>query len=76
MDNISDLATKAGGVVLRAKAEVEQPLTDALLKLDASVRLEGKKEIARILRKDNQGGDGGNTGGGTQGGGSSPDELP
>ena len=76
MDNISDIATKAGGVVLRAKAEVEQPLTDALLKLDASVRLEGKKEIARILRKENQGGDGGNTGGGTQGGGSSPDELP
>ena len=76
MDNISDIATKAGGVVLRAKAEVEQPLTDALLKLDASVRLEGKKEIARILRKESQGGDGGNTGGGTQGGGSSPDELP
>ena len=76
MDNISDLATKAGGVVLRAKAEVEQPLTDALLKLDASVRLEGKKEISRILRKESQGGDGGNTGGGTQGGGSSPDELP
>ena len=76
MDNISDIATKAGGVVLRAKAEVEQPLTDALLKLDASVRLEGKKEISRILRKESQGGDGGNTGGGTQGGGSSPDELP
>jgi hypothetical protein len=60
MDNISDLATKAGGVVLRAKAEVEQPMTDALLKMDATVRLDGKKEIARILRKENQGGTGGN----------------
>ena len=76
MDNISDLATKAGGVVLRAKAEVEQPMTDALLKMGASVHMDGKKEISRILRKENQGGDGGNTGGGTQGGGSSPDELP
>ena len=75
MDNISDLATKAGGVVLRAKAEVEQPMTDALLKMGASVHMDGKKEIARILRKENQG-EGGNTGGGTQGGGSSPDELP
>ena len=59
MDNISDLATKAGGVVLRAKAEVEQPMTDALLKMGASVRLDGKKEIARVLRKENQGGTGG-----------------
>lgn len=62
MENISDLATKAGGVVLRAKAEVEQPLTDALLKMDSTVRLDGKKEIARVLRKENQGG--GNQGGG------------
>lgn len=67
MDNISDLATKAGGVVLRAKAEVEQPMTDALLKMDASVHLDGKKEIARILRKENsgsgnQGGNGGGNG--------------
>lgn len=67
MDNISDIATKAGGVVLRAKAEVEQPMTDALLKLDASVRLDGKKEIARILRKENQG---------TQGGGGNPGGNP
>ena len=65
MDNISDIATKAGGVVLRAKAEVEQPMTDALAKLDPTIRLDGKKEIARILRKENQGG-------GT-GGGSKPD---
>lgn len=75
MDNISDIATKAGGVVLRAKSEVEQPMTDALLKLDASVRLDGKKEIARILRKENQG-EGGGTTGCNGGGGSSPDELP
>ena len=61
LDNISDLATKAGGVVLRAKAEVEQPMTDALLKMDATVRLDGKKEIARVLRKENQGGNGGGT---------------
>ena len=63
LENISDLATKAGGVVLRAKAEVEQPMTDALLKMDATVRLDGKKEIARVLRKDNSGS--GNQGGGT-----------
>lgn len=69
MENISDLATKAGGVVLRAKAEVEQPMTDALLKMDASVRLEGKKEIARVLRKENQGNQGGNGGGSNPGGG-------
>lgn len=68
MENISELATKAGGVVLRAKAEVEQPLTDALLKMDASVRLDGKKEIPRILRKDNQGGTGGTNPGGDNGG--------
>ena len=73
MDNIGDLATKAGGVVLRAKAEVEQPMTDALLKMGASVHLDGKKEIARILRKENQGTQGG---GGNPGGGSTPDELP
>ena len=59
MENISDLATKAGGVVLRAKAEVEQPMTDALLKMGASVHLDGKREIARILRKENQSGTGG-----------------
>lgn len=70
MDNISDLAQKAGGVTLRAKAEVEQPLTDALLKMDASIRLEGKKEIARVLRKENQGG----TGGTNPGGGNSNEE--
>ena len=74
MDNISDIATRAGGVVLRAKAEVEQPMTDALLKLDASARLDGNKEIARILRKENQGTQGG--GGNPGGGGSTPDELP
>ena len=70
MDNISDLATKAGGVVLRAKAEVEQPMTDALLKMGASVHLDGKKEIARILRKENQG-----TGGGTGNQGGDNSEL-
>ena len=75
MDNISDIATKAGGVVLRAKAEVEQPMTDALMKMGASVRMDGKKEIARILRKENQG-EGGGTTGGNPGGGSTPDELP
>ena len=74
MENISDLATKAGGVTLRAKAEVEQPLTDALLKMDASLRLDGKKEIARVLRKENQG-NGGNNGGGNNGGGGSNEEI-
>lgn len=71
LENISDLATKAGGVVLRAKAEVEQPMTDALLKMDATVRLDGKKEIARVLRKENQGGNGGSN----PGGGNNNEEL-
>ena len=65
MENIGDIAQKAGGVTMRAKAEVEQPFTDALLKMGASVRLEGKKEIARVLRKENQGNGGGNNGGGS-----------
>ena len=62
LENVSDLATKAGGVVLRAKAEVEQPLTDALAKLDPTVRLNEKKEMPRIARAN---GTGGNQGGGT-----------
>ena len=64
LENVSDLAQKAGGVVLRAKAEVEQPLTDALAKLDPTIRLNEKKEMPRIARANGTGGNqGGNTGG-------------
>ena len=59
LENVSDLAQKAGGVVLRAKAEVEQPLTDALAKLDPTIRLNEKKEMPRIARANSQGGTGG-----------------
>lgn len=67
LENVSDLATKAGGVVLRAKAEVEQPLTDALAKLDPTIRLAEKKEMPRIARANGTGGNGGNEGGNTGG---------
>ena len=72
VENVSDLAQKAGGVVLRAKAEVEQPLTDALAKLDPTIRLNEKKEMPRINRTNSQGGD---NGGGNSGGGGRPDEI-
>lgn len=52
LDNISDLVTKAGGVTLRAKAEVEKPLTDALKKIDTSIKLKDKKEMPRLNRVD------------------------
>lgn len=67
LENVSDLAQKAGGVVLRAKAEVEQPLTDALAKLDPTIRLNEKKEMPRIARANGTGGNGGNEGGNTGG---------
>ena len=71
LDNVSDIVRKAGGVVVRAKAEVEQPLTDALRGLNPSLSLADKKEIARVQRVNNQGGNGGgNNGGGNPGGGS------
>jgi hypothetical protein len=55
---------KAGGVVVRAKAEVEQPLTDALRALSPSLSLTESKEIPRVQRVNGQGGNnGGNTGG-------------
>jgi len=51
LDNVSSITQKAGGVVLRVKAEVEKPLTDALKALKPSLNLDSKKEIARITRK-------------------------
>ena len=64
LDNISGIVQKAGGVTLRAKAEVEKPLTDALKKQEVSLHLNEKKEIPRLDRTEG----GSNTpGGGNQG---------
>lgn len=75
-ENAYSLAVKAGGVVLRAKAEVEQPLSDALARQDAPLRLHETKEMPRINRKgdtdpSNQGGNGG----GNNSGGDNNEEL-
>jgi len=68
LENVTDIVRKAGGVVVRAKAEVEQPLTDALRALSPSLSLTEKKEIPRVQRVNGQGGTGGgNNGGGNQG---------
>lgn len=64
LENVSDLATKAGGVVVRAKAEAEQPLTDAMKKMGVSLHLNEKKEMPRVNRVSGEGGNGGNPGGG------------
>ena len=73
LDNVSDIATKAGGVVVRAKAEAEQPLTDAMKKMGISLHLNEKKELPRVARVS---GEGGSTGGGSNpGGGSNNEEI-
>jgi hypothetical protein len=59
-------------VTLRAKAEVEKPLTDALRALQPSLSLADKKEVARVMRATAGGGD---NGGGNSGGGGRPDEI-
>ena len=61
LDNVTDIVRKAGGVTLRAKAEVEKPLTDALRALQPSLSLADKKEVARVMRATAGGGGGGTT---------------
>ena len=72
LENAWSLAQKAGGVVVRAKAEAEQSLTDALRALKPSLNLAEKKDVARVLRKENQGGS--TNQGGDNNGGSDPEE--
>lgn len=57
--NAGDLATKAG-VTVRARAEVEQPMTDLLKEKGVNIEREGVEEKAYIARKDNSGNQGGN----------------
>ncbi len=65
LENASELLTKAG-VTVRAKAECEQKMTELLLAQGASLERKEIIEKARVLRKENQGGDnqGDNQGGG------------
>ena len=62
MENAGELINKAG-VTVRAKAECEQKMTELLLAQGASIERKEIIEKARVLRKENQG---------TQGGGSNP----
>jgi hypothetical protein len=63
LDNISGIVSKAGGVTLRAKAEVERPLTEALKAQGVSLHLNDKKEMPRLNRTEGEGGGSGNQGG-------------
>ena len=62
MENAGELIKKAG-VTVRAKAECKQKITELLLAQGASIERKEIIEKARVLRKENQG---------TQGGGSNP----
>lgn len=66
MENAGELINKAG-VTVRAKAECEQKMTELLLAQGASIERKEIIEKARVLRKENQG---------SQGGGSNPGENP
>lgn len=71
LDNISGIVAKAGGVTLRAKAEVEKPLTDALKKQEVSLHLNEKKEMPRLNRTEGSG----TPGSGNQGGNGDDDNT-
>ena len=76
MENASELINKAG-VTVRAKAECEQKMTELLLAQGASIERKEIIEKARVLRKENQGSQGGgsNSGGGNTGGNSNNEEV-
>ena len=65
-ENASELVRLAGGVTLRARAEVEQKFTELLMAENPSVEHKGVIEKAYVNRADGTGGGGG----GQQGGGS------
>lgn len=58
MENAGELINKAG-VTVRAKAECEQKMTELLLAQGASIERKEIIEKARVLRKENQGTQGG-----------------
>ena len=70
LENISAIAQKAGGVVVRAKAECEQVLTDRLRAAEGlSLHMESKVEkpyVARVSSNGNGGSNGGNNGGNSE----------
>jgi hypothetical protein len=74
LDNLSDIVRAAGGLKVGVAIEVEQALLDAVKAKGVEIELADKVNIPRILRKENQGGDG-NQGGNTGGnGGGNPDD--
>lgn len=69
VDNAIDLVQKAGGVTVRARAEVEQKLTDMLLAESDGVTCKGVVEKAYVERANGESdGNGNTTGGGNTGG--------
>lgn len=72
LENISDIVSKSGGVVCSIKAAAERYLTNVFRKMNPVLKLAGKREVPRLLRKetvvdnggDNNGGNGGNNNGG------------
>lgn len=70
-ENAGDLVTLAGGVTLRARAEVEKKFTEMLLAENPSVERNAVIEKAYVSRADGTGTGGGGQqgGGGNQGGG-------
>ena len=67
VDNALELVQKAGGVTVRARAEVEQKLTDMLLAESDGVNCKGVVEKAYVERANAEGGD--TTGGSGSGSG-------
>lgn len=72
LENAGDLAIKAGGVVVKVAVEVEQPLTDKLRAMGATIHRAGVIDKPYLARKENAGG--GTNGGGNNGGGGNPDD--
>ena len=70
LENAGDLVTLAGGVTVRARAEVEKKFTDMLLAEGASVERKAVVEKAYVAKQNGES-DGGDGGGGSeqQGGG-------
>ena len=73
VDNALDLVQKAGGVTVRARAEVEQKLTDMLLAESDGVTCKGVVEKAYVERTNGESG-GDDNGDGNGGGNTDGDE--
>ena len=75
LENALDLVQKAGGVTVRARAEVEQKLTDMLLAESEGVTCKGVVERAYVERADGESEGNGNTGDNTGGNGGDDPNL-